>query len=131
MAWGNELSPSRSDLPGAFTNKAAGTGLAATETTIYLTGTDRAWFVFGNIGDIEQPQTFVKLGSLARPGTSIGLERSNFDYNQQWSARSYPGAIIASSFGARVPEPSTCELMIVGFGLTGAAMRRRIALLAP
>lgn len=33
--------------------------------------------------------------------------------------------VVESSFAGAVPEPSAWALLILGFGLTGAAMRRR------
>ena len=53
----------------------------------------------------------------------------------QWGPDSFNGGIDDLTFtvdagGSAVPEPSSWALMIAGFGVTGAAMRRRKAALA-
>lgn len=64
--------------------------------------------------------------------TSLGIERDS--YRNGWmaiNASMTDGvASMAGVYAANVPEPDSWALMIAGFGLTGAALRRRQRLLA-
>jgi hypothetical protein len=53
------------------------------------------------------------------------------DKIQQFQRRAHRGwASIGDSAGSAVPEPASWALMISGFGLAGAVLRRRRALVA-
>lgn len=62
--------------------------------------------------------TFLSSTSLASSNLGVGLDNVTFD--------SMGGAPV----GGAVPEPATWAMMIAGFGLAGASLRRRRAILA-
>ncbi len=67
----------------------------------------------------------LSIPAYANPGGSLYQSGNFFSPSQTYADRS-----LAFSLGGTVPEPATWALMIGGFGLTGLAMRRRVALAA-
>jgi hypothetical protein len=86
---------------------------AGADNNLYITG---AWVTFGglsfsttSLGDFN----FYNSGS-----GYYGLLSSDRDIN------GYPDGVVATAHVAPVPEPATWAMMLVGFGVVGAAMRR-------
>lgn len=67
----------------------------------------------------------LSIPGYANPGGSL-YQSGNFFYPGQF----YPDRSAAFSLGGTVPEPTSWALMIVGFGLVGASLRRRASVSA-
>ena len=132
----------------------------ASELGVQTTGSAQVFSVFGQPSLFQPFATTLfpsqQLGSFASYATStpvnfslasgsIGFKFTLADGDHFGFART-DGALIAGLFiqgtpgadlgldsqgGAAVPEPSTWALLIVGFGATGAALRRRRMALTP
>lgn len=78
----------------------------------------------------------VRLNGTVIPSTSAGVNERRYLFNFRIPAGGVQNIVVRGSAGVNgvysgiltlsgVPEPSSWGLMIVGFGLTGAALRRR------
>ncbi len=92
--------------------------------TVTLTAYDQFGGVLGTISDNDNyplgqgpvlQLNIAGIHSVAFSGTSGSVGFDNFEFNT------------VAAVGAAVPEPAAWVLMIAGFGLTGAALRRRRA----
>jgi hypothetical protein len=70
----------------------------------------------------DPPSTGTFRLTFASPQASIDLSRFFVRYQ---SITGVPGVESATGLGTAVPEPATWAMMLGGFGLIGAAMRRR------
>ena len=107
-----------------------GNGLTATATDLIFDFDSNGRFMFvegitftdGQFGYCVEGATTTTLGCIGFPG-SENISRSGI------SVITLDGsAVLASaapSGGGPVPEPATWALLVAGFGLTGAAIRRR------
>ncbi|OYU14627.1 MAG: hypothetical protein CFE37_09835 [Alphaproteobacteria bacterium PA4] len=100
-------------------------------------------FSFANAGIAQlvgQSYTFV-LGTVTGPGDIKERGTMAFDGNAYLGGAALPDSFYGNTPGrdlmfktevmaGSVPEPASWALLIMGFGLTGAAMRRRVALAA-
>jgi PEP-CTERM motif len=69
-------------------------------------------------------------GNIATPNSFIGFSRATADISKYKLSAGYIAVWDLTTTGAAVPEPASWALMIAGFGLTGAAMRRRRSVVA-
>ncbi|MGL4540913.1 MAG: PEPxxWA-CTERM sorting domain-containing protein [Polymorphobacter sp.] len=109
--------------PGAYVDVAAGFSSLSFTTGSFIATTVNVWSGLGGTGSLLGSGTFFSPpgafapGSVAFSGTAksitlSGTNGSDFGWDDV-------------TFGAAVPEPASWALMIAGFGMVGAAMRRR------
>jgi hypothetical protein len=76
--------------------------------------------------DVDFSGSYLASNSVANPSTIEELEAyPNVSVNIRDSASSLSGSITSYSLTQSVPEPATWAMMLSGFGLVGACMRRR------
>ena len=84
------------------------------------------WFGVSGTGD----ELSTILYDSARPGQDLyGLQVDDISAHPGASGYHIPFRVIGTAAGA-IPEPASWALLIAGFGLTGAALRRRAILTA-
>ncbi len=98
------------------------------------TATDFNGFHLYDVNGTIAPITSVSINAVTN---MVGLDASRitFDANNiyvNWNGLSFDGGTVVTLDinAAGVPEPASWALMIGGFGLVGAAMRRRVSALA-
>ncbi|WP_426168547.1 PEPxxWA-CTERM sorting domain-containing protein [Sandarakinorhabdus sp. DWP1-3-1] len=108
-----------SDFDGAVTNYAlTGVALGSFTANIVAIAYDSASdSLFGWNGSSQSLQQYSKSGTL--------LQTQAINVGAFGIFNPYGGEIAFSAVSGAVPEPSSWALLIAGFGLTGAAMRRR------
>ena len=88
------------------------------------------WVYQANIGSVTLPSNSgANDNSLLTLNQSLGLGSYAVafihDGGRTWDATANSGAILEDGGHPPLPEPATWATMIVGFGVTGVAMRRR------
>ncbi|WP_341901684.1 PEPxxWA-CTERM sorting domain-containing protein [Sandarakinorhabdus limnophila] len=64
---------------------------------------------------------------IASGGTVSSLRLGFLTNNQTIASTSLVGALNPQAVGGAIPEPATWAMLLTGFGLVGATMRRRAA----
>ena len=82
--------------------------------------------IYNSMGTLLESLTLENGANVVAPGY-YGFSRSIADISFVRFNEEYIGVrnITTTGFGAAVPEPASWAMLIAGFGLTGAAMRRR------
>lgn len=108
------------DVPGSFPDAVAGIVDLTFYTSAFLGGMTILDFV-GGVTLVDSTGSQLFSGSVAAPTFMLGTYEL-FDFD----GREYV-LVISDGTGGVIPEPATWGLMIAGFGLVGATMRRRRA----
>jgi hypothetical protein len=89
--------------------QSAGTGFSAVGFQLNACGLDLSTF------------------GIASGGTVSSLRLGFLTNNQTIASTSLVGALNSQAVGGAIPEPATWAMLLTGFGLVGATMRRRAA----
>lgn len=124
---GFEITNDRAFRPGVFTGGPNNDG--------YSAPLGLSFFASGNVVEFAIPLSLLQQGIASLPNFGANKfvpngGRFRFQLSQAFGysvagGASFYGNNRLGSFNAPVPEPTTWALMIGGFGLAGAAMRRR------
>lgn len=122
-------SQTQSFTNGNFFNILGGT-TTATATQLLFDSSNVGFLAFGNSdGNIFTALCWSGLGAScageAGPSKVVAA-----DYADDWELGSVSGTVLVAGVAGAIPEPSTWALMILGFGMAGATMRRRAVRIA-
>jgi hypothetical protein len=110
---------------GNFIN-VAGAGISATATQLLFDTNETGFLVLADLGSVFSGICYAG-GAQSCAGNFVGPQIfATYNYPSDFQEASIANGVylVASAPGA-VPEPASWALLIAGFGLTGAAMRRR------
>lgn len=105
-----------------------GTELTTANTYFGFANNGGPMVSFSYTGGVGDGGTFLLAPQLSLGGSTT-LQSTNFDFNTQNSLNDRTYSVAASATSV-VPEAATWAFMIAGFGLAGAVLRRRRALIA-